>query len=227
MLCNLRDLKPNPLRNFKVDPLDDGVVENLKQSIKDDGFWGGVVARKIRGGDIQVAAGWHRVKAAIKAGVDRADIFVAPDMDDAALIRVYARENATQRGNTGTAIAGTVAAAIRFLSKAIMTGSSLAGNPESAHAREKMREALASERGIGEPPITEFLRDIPGVNKNTVLQQLAILKSSGDYAEMIKEVKEEIEHENKEAIKALEKAERERKAAEAAAAEAERERKQA
>jgi hypothetical protein len=31
------------------------------------------------------------------------------------LIRVYARENATQRGNTSTALAGTVAGAVRHL----------------------------------------------------------------------------------------------------------------
>ena len=40
---------------------------------------------------------------------------------DGGMIRVYARENATQRGNTGTAMAGTVASAIRFLAKAILT----------------------------------------------------------------------------------------------------------
>ena len=30
-------------------------------------------------------------------------------------------------------------------------------------------------------PILEFLSGVPGVNQNTVAQQLAILKSSGDY----------------------------------------------
>jgi hypothetical protein len=39
------------------------------------------------------------------------------------MIRVYARENATQRGNSSTAVAGTVASAVRFLAKGIMTGS--------------------------------------------------------------------------------------------------------
>src|SRR5580765_3948984 len=111
MLVQLRDIKPNSRRDFTVDPLDDEKVEELRISIKEDGFWGGVVCRKNDDGEIEAAAGWHRIKAAMKAGVDRADIFVARDMDDASLARVYARENATQRGNTGTAQAGSIATA--------------------------------------------------------------------------------------------------------------------
>jgi hypothetical protein len=44
-----------------------------------------------------------------------ADVFVG-DLDDVAMIRVYARENATQRGNSSSAVAGSVASAVRFLS---------------------------------------------------------------------------------------------------------------
>jgi hypothetical protein len=36
--------------------------------------------------------------------------------------------------------------------------------------------------------ILSFLDGIPGVNENSVRQQLAILKSSGDYARIIDEV---------------------------------------
>lgn len=38
------------------------------------------------------------------------------------MIRIYAVENATQRGNTSTAMGGSVASAIRFLAKIILTG---------------------------------------------------------------------------------------------------------
>lgn len=57
----------------------------------------------------------------MKAGHKTADLFVG-DFDDESMIRVYATENATQRGNSSTAIAGSVASAIRFLAKAMMTG---------------------------------------------------------------------------------------------------------
>jgi hypothetical protein len=67
---------------------------------------------------------------------------------------------------------------------------------------------MASSKGIGEPIISLFLAEVPGVNKNTVLDHLAILKASGDYGRIIDEVTTEIERENADAIKALEKADR-------------------
>jgi hypothetical protein len=57
-----------------------------------------------------------------EAGYTIADVAVSKDLDEGAMIRVYARENATQRGNTGTATAGMIASAVRFLGKAILTG---------------------------------------------------------------------------------------------------------
>src|SRR5580765_4892918 len=212
MLVHLKDLKPNPQRDYTVDPVDDERVAELTKSIKEDGFWGGVVCRKTKGG-IEIAAGAHRVKAAIT----QADLFVARDMDDAQLIRVYARENATQRGNTGTAQAGTIAAAIRYLAKGVMTG---AVEINSSSSLEKLQANIAGEQGIGRELILDLLSDVPSINDNVVRQQLAMLKSSGDYGRIIKEVKNEIERENRELIKDLERAEKERIAAEKAEAEA-------
>ena len=44
------------------------------------------------------------------------------DRDDAWMVEVYAGENVTQRGSNGVAEAGSVAAAVRWLAKAILTG---------------------------------------------------------------------------------------------------------
>ena len=72
------------------------------------------------------------------------------------------RENATQRGNAGTALAGSVAAAIRFFVKAVMTGC----YPEIRSAEiEAIRGHLTGDRGLGEPIINEFLKGVPGLNK--------------------------------------------------------------
>ena len=207
MLVELKTLKPNPFRDFTVDPYDDDNVEALAQSIKEDGFWGGVVCRQVNG-HVQIGAGHHRVKAALKAGIKVADVFVG-DLDDASMIRVYARENATQRGNSSTAVAGTVASAVRFLAKGVMTGS-LSVEFNRKHDMAKVRGNLESEKGLGRDLIVDFLDGVPGINENTVNQQLANLKSSGDYARIIGEVKDEIEQEHREALKALQKAERER-----------------
>jgi hypothetical protein len=209
MRLELKKIEPNPFRDFTIDPIDDGVVEQLKHSIKDNpaGFWGGLVCRKAEAnGHYELAFGHHRVRAAIASGIREAE-FQIGKIDDAEMIKMYATENATQRGNSGTAIAGTVASALRFLAKALMSGTRLSNIFESPHAFEQAQNALSSERGMGQPPIVRFLKDVPGVNDGTVQQQLANLKASGDYARIIRDVQQEIEEENKEAIKRAEAAE--------------------
>jgi hypothetical protein len=129
MQIELKSLKPNPMRDLRIDPIDDETVATLKESIKEHGFWGGVVCRRMNG-HVEIAAGHHRVKAALAAGIREADVFIG-EMDDAEMIRIYATENATQRGNSGTAQAGTVASAIRFLVKGILTGN-VSGFPDTS-----------------------------------------------------------------------------------------------
>jgi hypothetical protein len=208
MLVKLRELKPNPMRDFTVDPMDEDRIEKLRSSIEENGFWGGVVCRKADNGEIQIAAGHTRIAAALAAGVDKADLFVGNgDMDDATMIRIYARENATQRGNLGTAQVGSVASAVRYIAKGVMTGvcPQLGTNADL----DKMRGNLTSDKGIGQRAIVEFLRNVPDITSKTVEQALANLKASGDYARIISEVQKEVEQENEKARKELEEAERE------------------
>ena len=141
MELNLTQLMPNPFRVFAVDPIDMDAVASLAESIEQDGFWGGVVARKNEHGDYEVACGHHRVQAAISAGYQHADIFVA-NLDDEAMIRIYARENATQRGNGSTAVAGTVASAIRYLAKEQFLGISVDINRNENKRQDIGRDAI-------------------------------------------------------------------------------------
>src|SRR4051812_47734699 len=187
MLVSLKNLQPNPHRDFRIDPIDEEVVEALQASIEEDGVWGGVVCRevKVNGGTvIQIAAGHHRIEAAKRAGIKTADLFVGK-FDDASMIRVYARENATQRGSTGAALAGTVAAAIRYLAKGIISGTFSEIRERSL---ETARGQIATGRGIGQRIILEFLEKVPGITRNVVDQQTANLKASGDYARILGEV---------------------------------------
>jgi hypothetical protein len=73
----------------------------------------------------------------------------AGDKDDATMLRVYANENATQRGNTGAAQAGTVASAVRIIAKAELTGGIGRILPISEHSEECLVGRLTSEDGIG------------------------------------------------------------------------------
>src|SRR5262245_11701898 len=174
MKVKLETLQPNPMRDFTIDPIDDDRVKELAESIKEDGFWGGVVCRRTNGNGIQIAAGHHRIKAAMKAGIREADVF-AGEMNDEQMIRIYARENALQRGNTSTAMAGSVAAALRFKAKQILIGQSSVAN-----ATDEIKN------GIGWRPVLEMLEGTSGVSVRTVQDQLANLKASGDYARVIR-----------------------------------------
>lgn len=78
--------------------------------------------------------------------------FVATLPPRKALLRVYARENATQRGNSGTAQVGSVAAAIRYVAKSILGGVS---GEFPGHSTTIVRGQMASDKGIGHDPTTE------------------------------------------------------------------------
>jgi hypothetical protein len=206
MRVNLRTLKPNPIRNFKLDPIDEEIVERLVQSIKQDEFWGGIVCCK---GDreIYVIAGQHRVEAALRAGLTHADVFVAPAMDVETMVRIYSRENATQRGNSSVARIGSVAAALRIVALNYLRSGEVSQPGRGT-------EQQLGEKGIGWRPILDFLQDVPGFTEHTVKQDLAVIKASGSYAEIIASARDEIAREAEEARIEAEQAERERQEAE-------------
>jgi len=210
MLVNLRTIQPNPMRDFSIDPIDDEVVESLRQSIEEDGFWGGVVCRELPDGTIQTGAGHHRIRAAIAAGLTHADLYVVPHFDDSDMVRVYTRENATQRGNSGTALAGSVAAALRLIAKAAFTGNlSRIYDKFTQRSEDSAIGRITKAEGVGEPLLTRFFHEhhIPNMGESTVRQQLANLKASGAYARIMTEVQEDIESERE---AARQQAERER-----------------
>ncbi len=224
MFLNLKALQPNPFRDFAVDPIDGpendnpelgyvSAITKLKESIEEDGFWGGVVVRR-QNGAYQIAAGHHRVEAAIAAGLEEADLVVLP-MDDKAMIRVYARENATQRGQQSTALLGSIASAVAFVAKE-------AFSEWAAEISSPKRGGNQGIRDVGRPAIMELLGKVPGITRNSVAEQLANLKVSGHYARIIKEVEDRIAEENRLAQEKAERLraeadeiERQRKAAEA------------
>ena len=160
MKLALASLQPNPMRDFVVDPVDNSQVEAIIHSINQDGFWGGVVCRQV-GSEFQIAAGHHRIAAAIAAGITHADLFVGT-FDDDAMVRIYARENATQRGNGSTAVAGSIAAAVKCLvRKELLTAENGSENYKGGASRD----------GIGRDAILKFLEGVPNVSKPTVEQQ--------------------------------------------------------
>lgn len=230
---DVKYLQPNPKRDFRLDPIDEEHVAILAQSIKDHDFWGGIVARRAKHG-YELLAGEHRRQAALKAGITAADIFVG-DFDDEQALLIYATENASQRSNISTAVLGSVGAAVRVCLEDEFLAVGSYSQKGGDHGRQ----------GVGLPRILAKLKGVPGITTYVVQQQIATLKSSGEYDRIAREVGEEArakktaelaaiqaaqERAELEALRAAEAKERARKAEEArrkAAADAEKARKAA
>lgn len=192
MIVRFTDLRPNPFRDFTVDPIDGpendndetgyvSAVTKLKESVERHGFWGGIVLRpsSTEPGKYEIAAGHHRIEAAKLAGETAAELVVRT-LSDEEMIEIYGTENATQRGVMSSALAGTVAAALR---KAAMDQTSAGDFTSTAHAR--------TDQAIGRPAIMALIGNVPGMTDNRIKEQLAILKDSGDYRRIVGEVAEE------------------------------------
>ena len=116
-------------------------------------------------------------------------------MDDAGMVRVYARENATQRGNTGTATAGAIASTVRILAKAMLRGTletlliNLGEEAEDPVDIAQVRGHFLGRYGMGRDLIWRFLKRISGMNKPRIDHQLALLKESGHYDRLIPTVR--------------------------------------
>lgn len=205
----LKKLKPNPFRDERVDPIDPAVVDMLTESIRQFGFKsGGVTVRQMPNGDLFIEAGHHRVAAAIKAKIKEAVVEVEKTDDDTTA-RWLAQENATQRGQSSTAGAGSVIAAIMVLAPRIMRGEvdklpphrsdSSVGTPRKLHDLQTLQGNLAGDKGIGIDIICDFLHGIPGFTRASVRDYLAIVKGTGAYARTVSEIAARIEKEDAEA----------------------------
>jgi ParB/RepB/Spo0J family partition protein len=114
-----RELKRNPIRNFRLHPLDDETVEIVRKSIEEHGYWGGVVCRRNKHGKLEIACGHVRVRAAILAGLKKIDVLVR-SISDLHMLLVQAREDALQRnGNKFLWLYSTVHGLTKMLMQAM------------------------------------------------------------------------------------------------------------
>src|SRR5262249_18682174 len=156
-------------------------------------FWGGVACRQLEDGTLQIAAGHHRVYAARAEGMTEADLFVSPrPVSDEEMARLYAQENATQRGVSTHALTGSVAAALSVVAMQVAQGD-FSGNPEKSSDRstESISGRFEANGEIGEPAISAFLRGI--LPSNQVRQALENLHTSGNYLRIREEVASALE----------------------------------
>jgi len=82
------------------------------------------------------------------------------DYSDDAVIRIYARENATLRGNTGAALVGSIAAAFKRLIYLDLSPSD-GENSSSVVDFTSRRPHTRDDQGIGQDRILTELKGVP------------------------------------------------------------------
>ena len=143
----LKDLKPNPFRNFELYPINQEKVKGLETSIKETGYWANILCRK-KDGDIQIAYGHHRLEALrnIQPPDTKIDVIIQ-DISNERMIKIKGNENDEIYNCLPTAVDEQVKSVKEFLEN----------NPDKA------REVLSSEGSevkrvrIGAPMIAKFL----------------------------------------------------------------------
>jgi hypothetical protein len=92
----LRDLMPNPYRDFKIYPIREDKVLQLMESIRTTTFWGGLVGRK-KNGKVEIAYGHHRLEALRKMFDQEAEFDIGiQNLADMDMIKMMSRENAEE-----------------------------------------------------------------------------------------------------------------------------------
>lgn len=219
MLVPIKDIKPNPYRDFELYPYDEEQIENLMESYRSNGDFGVLPARSNgTGHTYELAAGHHRLEAMRRLKLKDADLKVG-DYDEDQMINIMVDENSKQMGQNSAAFLDSVCAAIRRIAYLTLTLDHSAQlcrvvYPDGKHAFEKAREAIEGGRGVGRDVIARYLDGRLPTGK--IETALATIKSSDLHLALINKVKERIEQERKEAEKAAEAA---RKEAERIAAE--------
>lgn len=201
---SLADIEPNPWRDTKLYPIDKDHVTELRDSINDHGFFGGVKGRR-RNGKIELGCGHARIEAARKAKLDSVPIFI-DDLDDDQMLRLMTDENATQAGANPGAVINEVAAVTRRLIEGLLEGRSGTIVPDPVRKAFDDKHAINTAQGKLEKRLTNPDADLPigHVVIRTYLGQgnpershraerqireaISALKQSGRYDEIIDEM---------------------------------------
>lgn len=108
----LERIVPNPYRNIESYPISEARIEALVGSFERSGFWdGSIQGRPGENGDVEIAFGHHRVKAAKRMGIEELGIVVA-DRSEEDMLRMMADENFSEFGHDDLANAEVVGAVI-------------------------------------------------------------------------------------------------------------------
>lgn len=189
----------NPFRDMQIYPIDDDHVKELRQSIREHGFFGGLKGRR-KNGVIELGCGHHRIVAARKEKLETIAIFI-DDIDDDHMIELMADENATQGGYSGAAVLADVAAVVRRLVAIVLDQSGdfapigakcFEGKKGLDTARGKLLARLDDpdkEGGIGWSVIMRYLghgdENQSSRSKRQIIEAITTLKQSRRYDQIV------------------------------------------
>src|SRR5262245_38835362 len=83
-------IKSNPYRDLDLFPIDKEEVSDLKESINEFGFFGGLVGRKVNG-FVELGFGHKRFEALKRSGATSVEVLIS-DLDDDGMVRVMVTE---------------------------------------------------------------------------------------------------------------------------------------
>ena len=109
MKIKVKDLMPNPYRDFTRCPIDRERIIRLLTSYEDSGFWGGVAGRYRPDGKVELNVGAHRLLALQESGIEEIDMPIIEFSDDD-MIRDMLVENLEWHGEETKSILETVEA---------------------------------------------------------------------------------------------------------------------
>lgn len=165
---NLKDIQPNPYRNFDLYPISEEKVRSLTNSIKETGFWGNIIGRE-KGGKIEIAYGHHRLEALKKIFPPTKEIDISvKDYSDEEMIKVMADENDEVYSCVPGAVDDAVKAARDFLLK----------HPDRARKILSSGDTEVKRVRVGAPVITKFLGGNWTENKvENALERIRLVES--------------------------------------------------
>jgi len=154
MKVKVKEVRPNPHRDFKINPINEDRVEKFMESIKDNGFWENIVGRE-SDGEIQLAYGHHRLSALKRLyGEDYEFDLRIINFSDEQMLHVMIDENDDYSGNISDVIDEAVSVAKIFLEENIEIAKEY-GDIDSRHER-----VSGNTLNIGERTITHFLQQV-------------------------------------------------------------------
>jgi len=201
----LDQIVPNPWRDTKLYPIDADHVAELRQSIGDHGFFGGVKGRR-RNGKVELGCGHARIAAARKAKVDGEPLETVPifidDLDDDAMLRLMTDENATQAGANPGAVMNEVAAVTRRLIDGLLgrldncpiaVAKAFENKVGIEQARTKLRNGTDVHLAFSHPTIRRYLGQGNAKrsyrSERQVREAISALKQSGKYDDLVDEAR--------------------------------------